>query len=1777
MTKTVTPSPAYDLLFARFLPTLLGCFVAISLLIPGSVVLAQTCPVIGGIDGPDRFCAVFPFTVTATGLQSLTGPENGETDFSIAFVYLPAGSTADPYVDGVLLGNTPAVDGVAELFETGADLPVNNYAIYAILSPAPADVNCRPQQLLALNLTPCDDLGNFAFLDFDNNGVFAGDDVPLPQVVARLYDATSDVELFDRGPETTNANGNYWYALVPPGDYFFRFDAPAGYLPAALPAVPGNNTNRIDPAAGNGPTSTPDFTFAATSVDYSFDAAFVGPGTIGGTVWADDDFGFDFDEPGIAGVALSLTWDGPDGAWSTTDDVTLAKVAATGGAFNFPNLPYGHYRLAVTSVAGTILQNGYALASPAVTPVEFTIAATATDFANAEFIYQPLCLPSTGRLLTNDPLILCGNANEGIYANQQIRVTLSNFVAPAAIPTAYAYRVLVVNAAGTIVQVHPLNNPQNGAQVTVDLVGLPTGAHTIQGVHYLTTDPDLAVPLNFGNGALLQPLLDRLTLVDGQANAGALANVCGDISHLQNNLVANTEPQPPVYLGCLGFVNVSLNNQCGATVTPAMVLVGDWGCLRPVDFQVSIYQNGQLVSTNGQLSGCGGYEYRIDLLLPGSSGFPCWGYINARDVTPPAITCPPTISGSDNVLGAADFSCTDIDLLRLTAPAAYIVDGNGVPVSIPPTLRAILDITGYPTVTDGCDFVRIYVSDAVTQNGNCGDTYITRTFFAEDKYESGCGGTPNISAVCTQRINFRKVTIDEVLLPPNLVELDCSAFGGQPNPTPAQINAALGVLGYPAVNSFFDANPATPAFDPHLVNQVYCNIGASYEDHPRVTVCGSSYSFLREWYIFDKCNLSSVLEFTQLIKVKDNTNPTLVLPTVDYNNDGVPDVRRYSTAPYDCFAHIPLPAPTELTDICLGPATVTITVTDANNTILLVGGVGGLLTVPPGNYTFAYCASDGCGNETCIPMPVIVRDEIAPTVICNNALIVQIGGGDIANGLSGIARVMATSVDEGSNDNCSPVTLAVRRNYWNNNDCSLNPNQFSPWGEYIDFYCCDIARSVTIELRATDAVGNTNSCWLNLVPEDKLKPFCYAPANQTVTCAELPLLFSGDLQDAYADDFAATSLLLSQLFGGPTGTDNCAVDTLVERTPNININACGWGTLVRRFETWQLKPEGDANGNGIIDASEVLRSTNSCSQTITITETHQYVIDFPADAIADCLDPDIAAIVTEATGCDNLAINIGEPQRFSATGDECYKLSITYDVINWCIWDGEADAYQVTRQTDTDDSVVDACERPVVRVNDSGASIDRNHPEPGCGSNLADNFPVPAAQNVGRWRYTQFVKVYDNSEPTFTVAPFGGPTATCPDLPAGVFGSLDNDNCTAPILISFSLDDACEVFDYTGTLVLSLTGATIDWFAQDTNADGLIDANEFNPEDNVLGQVVPQGGTTFLFTSQAPVIPSTPGENVYHTLRLEAVDGCGNPAARYVSFRVVDCQASAPICISGLTATLTPNAGGECEAAIWATDFLGSPITDCSGSLSYAIYRAADVLTAGPGFVPSASATSLVLTMNDEETTVLYIYAIDGAGNFGYCETYVLVQPSFVCLALGAIGGMIRTEEERPVASVQLSLSGPMPMSTMSQADGSYVFENLEEDFDYTVTAFRNDNHLNGVTTFDIVLISKHILGLQPLDSPYKRIAADVNHSESITTLDIIHMRKLILNIYEEFPSNTSWRFIDQRYHFPAPENPWQEFFPELININDLIGENLNAAFIGIKIGDVNGSAVPGM
>lgn len=128
--------------------------------------------------------------------------------------------------------------------------------------------------------------------------------------------------------------------------------------------------------------------------------------------------------------------------------------------------------------------------------------------------------------------------------------------------------------------------------------------------------------------------------------------------------------------------------------------------------------------------------------------------------------------------------------------------------------------------------------------------------------------------------------------------------------------------------------------------------------------------------------------------------------------------------------------------------------------------------------------------------------------------------------------------------------------------------------------------------------------------------------------------------------------------------------------------------------------------------------------------------------------------------------------------------------------------------------------------------------------------------------------------------------------------------------------------------------------------------------------------------------------------------------------------------------------------------------------------------------------------------------------------------------------------------------------------------------YNSNVTPFKNDRPLNGVTTYDLALISKHILGIQPFYSPYQFIAADANIDGFITKADIVLLQSLIMGLIDELPHGKSWRFLPFDYAFPHPTKPLATPFPESIHVPNTDDPAPSTfGFIGIKIGDVNFSA----
>ncbi|MFT4536690.1 MAG: hypothetical protein ACI9P5_004066, partial [Saprospiraceae bacterium] len=147
------------------------------------------------------------------------------------------------------------------------------------------------------------------------------------------------------------------------------------------------------------------------------------------------------------------------------------------------------------------------------------------------------------------------------------------------------------------------------------------------------------------------------------------------------------------------------------------------------------------------------------------------------------------------------------------------------------------------------------------------------------------------------------------------------------------------------------------------------------------------------------------------------------------------------------------------------------------------------------------------------------------------------------------------------------------------------------------------------------------------------------------------------------------------------------------------------------------------------------------------------------------------------------------------------------------------------------------------------------------------------------------------------------------------------------------------------------------------------------------------------------------------------------------------------------------------------------------------------------------------------------------------------------------------------------------PRISLTDEDGIFSFLGVSNNADFEIRSGLDKDYMNGVSTLDLVKIQRHILGLELLDSPYKVIAADINGDEKLKASDLLVLRKLILGIITDLPTNKSWRFVDKTQEFEDIYYPWP--IQESIDMTSLQGDILNNDFIAVKIGDVNGNADP--
>jgi len=208
----------------------------------------------------------------------------------------------------------------------------------------------------------------------------------------------------------------------------------------------------------------------------------------------------------------------------------------------------------------------------------------------------------------------------------------------------------------------------------------------------------------------------------------------------------------------------------------------------------------------------------------------------------------------------------------------------------------------------------------------------------------------------------------------------------------------------------------------------------------------------------------------------------------------------------------------------------------------------------------------------------------------------------------------------------------------------------------------------------------------------------------------------------------------------------------------------------------------------------------------------------------------------------------------------------------------------------------------------------------------------------------------------------------------------------------------------------------------------------------------------------------------------------------------------------------------------------------------------------------------------------LRMYVIDENGNFDFCEVTLILQDSpltnacqDVASLLPSVSGRITTEMSDGVNNIEVELTNmtsALNKTEMTNNDGQYKFDGIDVFDPKTIEARNEADLLNGVSTLDLVMMQRHILGLQSIASPYKLLAADVNNSKSITASDLVDLRKVILGMSTSFVNNTSWRFVPSDFVFQDPTYPYD--FPSMINLDSLFEDKTNVNFIGVKVGDIN-------
>lgn len=956
--------------------------------------------------------------------------------------------------------------------------------------------------------------------------------------------------------------------------------------------------------------------------------------------------------------------------------------------------------------------------------------------------------------------------------------------------------------------------------------------------------------------------------------------------------------------------------------------------------------------------------------------------------------------------------------------------------------------------------------------------------------------------VCEQNINFRALGIMDVTWPESQIRFGCS----DTFPTDINNHPAPSYTGYPFV--YREGIPvalSAPTLD---------DLVTGYADVEVIRADGGT-NILRTWTVQDACRAVS-RTYTQLIKLENNGLPFFSCPITNHYCPIVEeDIMLWATGFEDCLADIEVPQP-ELVNICdsanwLFTTEVLRLERNGDTTLyrsLELDDSRLVENVPPGDYFLHFIGTH--------PQEVIedrycrirVADLSEPVAVCKTTINLSLPG-------SGEIVVPVRIVNQGSYDNCGIDTLQIRR--WR-----ADSTGWSDWGGVLVFDCEDVGTEIEAQVEAIDSSGNRNFCTSYITIKDNTEPYCTGLESVYVSCDDLPGYFN-----------AYDTTQLRMMWGMPDVIDNCSARA-VEFLPIVTGDNCSPERIRRRFQAV------DQHGN---------LSTGLFVQDIHITPSLNYAIQFPMDTETDCTDF-VDTLVIAGAGCDSITMAYVDIY-LDVEGEECRYVQRNFVVTNWCEWDGVSPSIRVNRNENCSDTQGDA-NVWLVRTNE-GIFIDidslpnNNLPaaETLCnGQNPAGHLREITGQSGGRYVYSQRFKVFDTTAPEIALTMID---TIC----------VDTSLCRAEVSVGIQIIDACQVDP--GELVVGI----------DINNNGTVEATSETTGE--LTGVFPN----YVFTTTLPI-----GD---HRYVFTATDDCGNTSVTERSFRVNDCYVPVLVCRGDRIYNLQPlleegdidNDGIIEEAAVLveAIDLAQCNFLDCSGDLTYSVNRV--------GEPADINMQSIFLDCEDRYEVYLEAYVWDetfnefrvqpdgslGGPNWRSCVVKVRLQdPGMAC-------NFCQVADNITVNGRVNSLSGtPLDDVTILANDGQTLTNNfgayqiggtVGESF--VLSASKDVDPRIGLSSIDLVIMQRHLLGIETFSNPFMRVAADINRDGFVDLMDFIQLRALILARREMYPTGSPWRFVTSDWD--GTGDPIEE-----IILSELAACSFNHDFVGLRLGDLNDS-----